>query len=383
MPRVSLAIFDEAPSSARCVGADVNAAAATVDRRKPYPSCPWLEEGLAFNRRSLNACLIAHHGRGFPHLCDYNGGPIDMAQVLAARARVIAANQAGGHEACRGCPHLVTRRWPRPRHPVRLVGIAQFSRCNIQCSYCYLQTQDPSVYAAGFDPYRVMPALRQLVRDGHAAPGLTVDWGGGEPTVYAEFDDALTFLTRCGATTWVHTNGTRLPKPIRDGLSTKRIHILCSVDAGTRETWKRIKGPDLLETVWRNLEQYVRRGCRVILKYIVKDENCAERELRAFVDRSVAIGVRELVIDVDYDHPDPSLEVLAAIRLLARLSTRRGMFTTFGSTGSFYTPEVDVAGRVKADPDRGGYERLALWLATGRAYAGRQLRLVARRCRYR
>ena len=78
-----------------------------VDRRMPYESCEWLEGGLAFNRRSLNACLIVHHGRGFPHLCEFNGGEVDMPAVLAAKRRIIAANQAGGHAACRGCPHLV------------------------------------------------------------------------------------------------------------------------------------------------------------------------------------------------------------------------------------------------------------------------------------
>jgi hypothetical protein len=190
-----------------------------IDRSVPYPSCPWLEEGLAFNRRSLNACLIVHHGRGFPHLCDYNGGSIDVDAVLVARARVIAENQRGGHEACRGCPHLVTRRWRATRHAIRLIGIAQFSLCNIECSYCYLQTQDPSIFAAGFDPYEVLPALRQLADARHVSPNVVIDWGGGEPTINREFDDVLTFATRRGATTWVHTNS--LPARGKRGSSSR------------------------------------------------------------------------------------------------------------------------------------------------------------------
>ena len=84
-----------------------------------------------------------------------------------------------------------------------------------------------------------------------------VDWGGGEPTIYPEIDEALELLTRFGSTTWVHTNGTRVPKPIRGGLSTTRLHILCSIDAGTRQTWQRIKNKDMLHIVWRNLEEYI------------------------------------------------------------------------------------------------------------------------------
>lgn len=319
-------------------------------------------------------------------MCDYNGGTIDVDAVLAARAGVIGENQRGGHHACRGCPHLVTRRWRAPRQAVRLIGIAQFAHCNIECNYCYLQTQDPSLFAAGFDPYPVLPALRQLAAEGRLAPDVVMDWGGGEPTIYREFDDVLEFATRFGATTWIHTNGTRLPPAVAGGLSTKRVHVICSVDAGTRETWKRIKNRDLLETVWRNLERYVRHGCRVVLKYIVKDENCDEPELDAFLHRAVAIGARELVIDIDYDDPVPSARVIAGIRHLRGAATMRGVFTTFGSTGAFYTPEVDVAGSIaRGDrgPSRRRFRRFEFWLRDRLAYAARQARLCARTLRVR
>ena len=355
---------------------------AHVDRSKPYKSCIWLEGGLAFNRRSLNACLIVHHDRGYPHLLDYNGGDVDLAGVLAAKERIIAANQADGFPACRGCPHLVTRRWRRRRKPIRLIGIAQFSRCNIECSYCYLQTDDPAKFAAGYDPYAVLPALRGLIESGALDPRLIVDWGGGEPTIYPEFDAALELLTRFGATTWVHTNGTRLPRPIRDGLSTKRIHVLCSVDAGTRETWRRIKNKDLLDTVWRNLEQFSRLGVRVVLKYIVTEENCGEAELRAFIASSRAVGAQELLIDVDYNHPNPSPDVMRGLQRLKRLGTESGLYTTFGSTGANFTPEVDVAGRLRNAGDK-WTAAIRLRFAARLAWARSRWCLAVRRLRLR
>src|SRR5258708_4156140 len=92
-----------------------------IDRSKPYPSCPWLEVGLAFHWRSVHACLVLHHDRGFPFRGHFNGGSIDVPAILAARARIIRENQTTGHEACRGCPDLVTKKWPRPRFPFRLL----------------------------------------------------------------------------------------------------------------------------------------------------------------------------------------------------------------------------------------------------------------------
>src|SRR5688572_26484264 len=105
MPNISLPIRQPRMNAAPSVdGADTY-----VDRSQPYLSCRWIEEGLAFNRRGLHACLIVHHGRGYPKLCDFEGGDVPMAQVEAARARIIHENQAGGHEACLGCQHLVRR----------------------------------------------------------------------------------------------------------------------------------------------------------------------------------------------------------------------------------------------------------------------------------
>lgn len=283
-----------------------------------------------------------------------------MNAVLAARARIIAENQQGGHDACRGCSHLVTRDWQPPSHPVGVIGIAQFTHCNIECNYCYLQTQDPESFAAGANPYEILPALRNLIQEGHLAPNVVVDWGGGEPTIYREFDEVLELITNYGGTTWVHTNGTRLPRPVAKGLATNCINILCSVDAGTANTWKRIKAKDLFETVWRNLEQYIRSGCRVALKYIMKDENCSNTELHAFVRRAVEIGAKELVLDIDYDFPDPNPKIIHGLQTLHRLATARGIYTTFGSTGAFFTPEIDVAAKLKPGAVRECFERLKL-----------------------
>lgn len=380
MRSISLPIFEAPQAEAKPQPARGPAA---IDRSKPYASCDWLEQGIAFNRRSLNACLITHHGTGFPHLLDYNGGEVDIDALLEARAKVVEANQNGGHPSCKGCPHLVTKKWPQPKGLIKFIGVAQFSYCNIECNYCYLQTADPSVFSAGFDPYDVLPALEALARDGHLAPRFIVDWGGGEPTIYPEFDEIMRFVERHGGITWVHTNGTRLPKPIKEGISTKRIHILCSVDAGTRETWKLIKAKDLLDIVWKNLEEYIRSGCHVVLKYIMKEENSSEAELRAFLDKAVAIGAKELLLDIDYDYPNPSPAVQNGLQMLRQMAVKRMMLVTFGSTGAFYTPEVDVKGPLERATARERRQRIEFSIKNRLAHYSTHLRTMARNLRLR
>jgi hypothetical protein len=375
MPTRSLPIYPTAPGAAPAPDSPPDG-----DDGRTYLSCRWIEEGLAFNRRGLHACLVVHHGRGFPKLCDFDGGEVPVARVLAARAEIVRRNRAGGHPDCVGCPHLVRRRWPRPRHAVGLVGIAQFARCNIYCNYCFLQTQDPASFADGLDPYAVGPALEGLIRGGHLAPDATFDWGGGEPTIYPEFDAVLARVTRRGGTTWVHTNGTRFPKPLADGLSARRVHVVCSVDAGFPETYVRMKRRDFLERVWQTLARYIRAGCDVYLKYIVKDENCGEPELRAFCARARRVGARRLIIDIDYDFPNPSPAVLAGLVLLRELGPAHGLYTTFGATGALFAPEADVAGRLR-DVERRHprLRRAGRWLRHKFQYARHVATCVPRR----
>src|SRR5262245_13900987 len=161
---------------------------------KPYPSCEWIEGGLAFNRSSLHTCLIVHHRTGLPFVADFRGGELPLDTLLQVRDKIRAANRGDGHPECRGCPHLKIRHWPGPHHTIEIVGIAHYSYCNIKCSYCFLQTQDPASFAAGLKPYSLLPAVRELIEGGHLSPRSIIDWGGGEPTSYPEFDEVLGLL---------------------------------------------------------------------------------------------------------------------------------------------------------------------------------------------
>ena len=77
---------------------------------RAYPSCEWIEGGLAFNRRSLHTCLIVHHHTGLPFVAGYNGGALPLEALFALREQIRTANRDGsGHPACRGCPHLRTQ----------------------------------------------------------------------------------------------------------------------------------------------------------------------------------------------------------------------------------------------------------------------------------
>jgi pyruvate-formate lyase-activating enzyme len=314
-----------------------------------YESCEWIEGGLAFNRRSLHTCLIVHHRTGLPFVADYEGGEVPLETLLTLREQIRTANrQGGGHHECRGCPHLRKQHWPRTQYPIEIVGIAHYSYCNIKCSYCFLQTQDPDSFAAGYKPYSLLPAMQRLIQDGLLAPHAIIDWGGGEPTSYPEFDELLQLLLAHGSFHYVHTNGTRFPSALRRTSSPERVHVICSVDAGLPETYVRIKERNYLNRVWANLQEYIRVGSIVTLKYIVKEENCSDADLKSFVTRAAQLGPRDLIVDFDYDFPEPGPEVLDALSRLKAMAMAAGIPARFGFTGANFAPEHGILPRAES-----------------------------------
>lgn len=313
-----------------------------------YLSCEWAEGGLAFNRRSIHACLIVHHGKGYPFLADHNGGPLPINDILRIRGEIRKANQSGKiHPECRGCAHLKRKRWLPSAYPINIVGIAHYSHCNIACNYCFLQTQDRSSFESGYRPYPIVETIRELYVDGLLAPDAIIDWGGGEPTVYREFEDILALTLEAGAFHYLHSNGVKLPCAIRNTAYADRIHVICSVDAGLPDTYQLLKKRDCLEAVWTNLAEYIRIGCRVTIKYIVREDNCAAADLEAFVARAAEIGAKDFIIDTDYDYPDPAPKVIAAVARLQYLAVRAHIHTRFGFTGNNFAVENDIGSRVQ------------------------------------
>src|SRR5262249_51056826 len=131
-----------------------------------------------------------------------------------------------------------------------------------------------------------------------------------------------------------------------------------------------MKQRDYLERVWTNLEEYVRRGITVTLKYIVKAENCSDAELEAFLGRAVRVGARELIVDIDYDFPRPAEEIITALARLKHRALRAGMHARYGFTGDNFAVENGVAERVEAAFLAEQLRHLAALLAERRYGAG-------------
>jgi sulfatase maturation enzyme AslB (radical SAM superfamily) len=270
--------------------------------------CEWLDRGIAFSPRRLHICCVCNHGdRGWLPISDFRGGNIPVKRIRDARATYIEAINSGGLKACQDCGLLEKRIWSPAPYLVQVVNLSHFTFCNLNCRYCYLQLEkkctdwwnDPEGLAAGHRPLALYDTFQAMMADGLRAPDGVINWGGGEPTLLAEFQQLLGLLVASGRWNYVATNGVRYSPALAAGLADGHVGMVCSVDAGTAATFKALKGHDCFDRVWAHLKAYAATGGNVQVKYIVTGINCNSDDAREFVRLSAEAGVRGLICDVD------------------------------------------------------------------------------------
>jgi MoaA/NifB/PqqE/SkfB family radical SAM enzyme len=140
-----------------------------------------------------------------------------------------------------------------------------------------------------------------LIADGLLAPRARIQWGGGEPTILREFDALFGLLSRHGVDSEVYSSGVRIPKVLIDGLTENRAGVMVSLDAGTADTYARIKGRAVFDRVVANVARYARANPgRTLLKMILSSQNLGE--VCGFLDVAEKAGVRIVCFDTMMFH---------------------------------------------------------------------------------
>jgi molybdenum cofactor biosynthesis enzyme MoaA len=294
-----------------------------------YYSCPWIEAGLTFGPQSLTCCCISHHGnRGWPLLVpNFLGEVIPLDEVIAAKQKLIISNQQPDHDpACRGCSFLKKRNWKPRKYLFDRLNFSHFYKCNLKCVYCY--TTQPGY--AHFNEIKLLPSLSMMIKESILDPHSMIIWGGGEPTILSEFDSIFSLLGNYGVCQTLNTNGTILSEAILKWLPLGRFKIVISIDAGTAETYQKIKGVNAFEKVWAHTKQYAAAGKqRVFVKYIFLNINCGEINL--FVDQIDKANINMVFADFEGSYTKIPTEIIEAAGLLSFELRRRGVW--FGTMG--------------------------------------------------
>lgn len=182
---------------------------------------------------------------------------------------------------------------------------AHWIDCNSKCIYC-LASSDDKVKTVN-KHYNIYPAIEDLVEKNVLIPTGKVDFAGGEPTIYPEFESLLTlFIRKHFKDIYVNTSAIKYSPAISEALSAGLINLTISVDAGTKDTHQRVKRVESFDKVWANIAEYSKaqqKSCKlnqIWLKYlVVPGVNDSVEEFEIFFDNVQKNGISCVALSLD------------------------------------------------------------------------------------
>lgn len=256
-------------------------------------------------------CTEKTHDKNSLYLMqNYSEETFDINEYKQSRQNFINLMREGNiPQQCAGCSHLEEKEW-EDNPKVKYIAIANETKCDCNCFYCTFST-DKEFYQQ-FKSYDVLPLLNTLKDNDLLEFDALLDVVGGECTMYPdnELGRIVDFAIQNYCWLQFFSSGKTYSESIAYALKRGKANLCVSVDSGTSETYKKIKGADTFDIVMDNLQKYAAeskpnkfsRGF-VIPKYIIiPDVNDSQEEIRAFFDK--VLNIRKcywIKISLEYD----------------------------------------------------------------------------------
>lgn len=268
-----------------------------------YKSCDLIEHGLDFAQESINfCCRTTTKGGGYKRLINnYNGELLDLDKFFALKREYRNKMKSGeGIPECENCIYLETRDYDDEDY-ISSINFNQGMVCNLKCIYCSLANGEKSKTSTD---YNVYPVIKQLADAGKLRQGGFITIAGGEPTLGKGFEDLMRlFIDNDIHPVRVLTNGVKYSEALAEGLRFNIANTVISVDSGSPNMYKWIKGADLYYQVWENISKYCKAQYQTGLvqtKYIIIPEiNDNVDEIKKYFDETEKYGVGGVSFDIE------------------------------------------------------------------------------------
>ena len=104
--------------------------------------------------------------------------------------------------------------------------------------------------------YAILPVLRNLEEQKVLRRDCFFSWGGGEPGILPDFEEASQWILHNGWPQYVHTNALRFSPAIAALLREGKGGVNVSLDSASPEVYRAVKGVDGFTRVTANIERY-------------------------------------------------------------------------------------------------------------------------------
>ena len=273
-----------------------------------FESCSYIEHGMVLDHcnriRSCNNFNPRYGGRPVIYE-NYHGEKIDWKDFFEKKwilRRRYRKNSAPA--LCRECINASCKKWDDEDY-IDYLLLTPWVACNSHCIYC-LAPEDREVID-NTKPYKVLPLIKDMIKNNILKKDGTIDFAGGEPTIYKEFEALLhEFIKNDFQKIIIHTNAIKRSSAVIKGLKKGVIRVLVSVDAGTKQMHRMVKQVKSYDKVWANLAEYAKNqpdgADWVKTKYIiVPGLNDIEDEINLWLLKSKEINIKSVVLNLDFN----------------------------------------------------------------------------------
>ena len=304
--------------------------------KKKYKICKYIPDALYVAPDELRVCcqrfFYKNEMRGDAKLIDIiDGVTPTVSDIKNAREKIFDEIQNDKKKECLGCDFLYeTENKPIFDAKVNYLSVEHHSVCNLRCNYC------SEIYWGGKrSKYNVYEFIEYLNQNNSFKDCKQVVWGGGEPTLDKTFEQIVGAIDKSVNPELYHrvyTNSVRYHDAVKKFLDDGLIKITTSVDAGTPETFKKVRGRQKFVNVFENLKHYSRnKPNHVTVKYIITEDNSNEEELDAFVNKCLEYDLRKCCYQISMNFKEEKIttEQLKKISYLFGILVKNGINKVF------------------------------------------------------
>lgn len=296
-------------------------------KKEKYCSCEFLENGLIFFSGGVRHCCgelpvnmealeMYEYDRTFFEDVDKF-----IRKIIDKKKEIISLNRAGQKTICTGCSYLQERYWENDKK-ITCINFSLNSVCNFKCRYCYtVREKDYKSDENG----KAFEIINTVMNSDYINADTKILYASGEITIQKDINKIINLIKDNDVS--LFSNATSYNVKIHNMIKRPNNSLIVSVDSGTRETFKNIKGVDLFEEIWKNIGLYASEGGNVIVKYIIMGVNSNSEDLDGFIDMCVKNNIRHIRVAKDwlYDGGDATNSIFAASSRLIKKAIKNNI----------------------------------------------------------
>jgi len=278
-------------------------------------SCEFLDNFIILNDNGWSFCCNLFGNNKSPYIDFIPGASVRnvVQQLKDFRNAVLEAISKNEQCACTGCCELKTRYRKELPAPAFALVFNFTNICNLKCIYCTVHKE--SVSMDMIDIQKRLDIITELLYQKLIDNNTEIRFGSGEITIHPQRQEILRAVKDfpCG----ISSNCIVYDESLAELIALGRSYVICSVDAGTRETYEKIRGADYFDKLRDSLRKYVKKGT-IILKYIfLTNLNDNDNDVNSFIQLCEDIKPAQVLISRDWNDISPLNDNL--LKMMARM----------------------------------------------------------------